>query len=67
MGIALGYFASQQMAESAGWQMLVSANSVGLAFGFSALIGIVFGFYPARRGLAARPDRGAALRLSALP
>ncbi len=60
MGIAVGYFASQRMAESAGWQMLVSANSVGLAFGFSALIGIVFGFYPARR--ASRLDPIEALR-----
>ena len=49
IGIALGYLASDQLAQRAGWQMLVSTDVVALAFGFSAFIGIVFGFYPARR------------------
>ena len=49
IGIALGYLASDQLAQRAGWQMLVSTDVVGLAFGFSAFIGIIFGFYPARR------------------
>ncbi len=49
MGIALGYWASNEAAARAGWQMMVSADSVTMAFGFSAFIGVVFGFYPARR------------------
>jgi putative ABC transport system permease protein len=49
IGIALGYIASDQLGTRFGWQMLVSPDSVMLAFGFSAAIGVVFGFYPARR------------------
>ncbi len=49
IGIALGYLASAQLGTRFGWNMLVSPDSVMLAFGFSAAIGVVFGFYPARR------------------
>jgi len=31
----------------AGWSTVVSPLSILLAFGFSALVGIFFGFYPA--------------------
>jgi putative ABC transport system permease protein len=33
----------------AGWQVSMSAGSIALAAGFSALVGVFFGFYPARR------------------
>jgi putative ABC transport system permease protein len=31
----------------AGWATIISPLSILLAFGFSALVGIFFGFYPA--------------------
>ena len=60
LGIALGWSASRTLADMAGWQMLVSPDAVTLAFGFSAFVGVLFGFYPARR--AARLDPIEALR-----
>ena len=35
-----------------------------LSFLFSAGIGVVFGYFPARRAAAPRPDRGAAARVA---
>ena len=31
------------------WQAIIDLKSVLLAFGFSAAVGIFFGFYPARK------------------
>ncbi len=60
IGVALGLFAAQQLAEKFGWAMLVRADIVTIAVGFSALVGVVFGLYPAQK--AARMDPIAALR-----
>jgi putative ABC transport system permease protein len=47
MGIALGVGGAFLLSRVAGWATLVSPFSVGLSFGFSAFIGVFFGFYPA--------------------
>ncbi|MBQ2616970.1 MAG: ABC transporter permease [Synergistaceae bacterium] len=47
IGIALGIGASKLVASVFGWAAVVSANSVVLAAAFSALVGVMFGFWPA--------------------
>jgi putative ABC transport system permease protein len=49
IGIALGVGASQFLAWKAHWPIMLSPAAIALAFGFSAAIGIFFGFYPARK------------------
>ena len=60
IGIALGVGASRLLAWKAQWPIQISPAAVMLAFGFSAAIGVFFGFYPARK--AARLDPIEALR-----
>ena len=49
IGIALGAVATWAIAQFAGWQVSMTAASIALAAGFSAIVGVFFGFYPARR------------------
>jgi len=60
IGILLGVGVSRLVSKFAGWPVYVGMGSVAMAFGFSALIGIFFGFYPARA--ASRLDPIEALR-----
>ena len=48
-GIAAGLAASALISYFAGWSTLVSASSILLGFVFSALVGVSFGYYPARK------------------
>ncbi|HNQ72935.1 MAG TPA: ABC transporter permease [Verrucomicrobiota bacterium] len=60
IGILLGIGSAALVSARFGWSTLVSTQSILMAFAFSALIGIFFGFYPARK--AARLDPIDALR-----
>ena len=60
LGLALGVGAAYFASEFAGWQTHVTSSSVITAFTFSAVVGLVFGMWPARR--AARLDPIDALR-----
>ena len=47
IGIAFGFTLSRVIAAAAGWSTVVTATSIGVAFGVSVGIGLVFGIYPA--------------------
>jgi putative ABC transport system permease protein len=49
IGIAIGLFAASRMATQFGWPMLVRPEIVAIAVGFSGLVGVGFGLYPARK------------------
>ena len=59
-GVLLGIGSTGLIARLAEWPTLLSGPAVAVAFLFSAAVGIVFGFYPARR--ASRLDPITALR-----
>jgi ABC-type antimicrobial peptide transport system permease subunit len=54
-GIALGWFIAVVIAGIAGIATQVSLSAVLLAFGVSATIGLIFGYYPARRASGLNP------------
>jgi putative ABC transport system permease protein len=49
VGILLGIGASSVISRVAGWNTVVGLGAVSLAVFFSALVGISFGYYPARK------------------
>ena len=55
LGIALGFGLSRAFTSLLGWPTTFSPEAVALAFGFSAFVGIFFGFYPARRAASLDP------------
>jgi putative ABC transport system permease protein len=55
IGISLGIGASGLLARRAGWSIVLSPRGIAIAFGFSAAVGVCFGFFPARRASRLNP------------
>jgi putative ABC transport system permease protein len=60
IGVLIGVGSSKLVAAKAGWPIVVSLQSILLAFGVAGFVGVFFGFYPARK--ASRLDPIEALR-----
>jgi putative ABC transport system permease protein len=54
-GILVGAAMAQGISAFADWETVISAQSAGLAFLVSALVGVAFGLYPARRAAMMSP------------
>jgi putative ABC transport system permease protein len=55
MGVGAGLLGSYAIAYFAEWRTLLQFDAILLAFGFSAAVGIFFGFYPARKAAGLNP------------
>ena len=55
IGIVTGIVGAQTASRFAGWPTIVSAESLVVAFGFSALVGVFFGLYPANKASRLNP------------
>ncbi|TMQ51712.1 MAG: FtsX-like permease family protein [Candidatus Eisenbacteria bacterium] len=60
LGVGLGTVAASLISSLARWPTMIEPSAVALAFGFASMVGLFFGFYPARR--ASRLDPIEALR-----
>ncbi len=55
LGLALGMGASYTMGQVAGWAVVVTPRTVLVAMGFSVVVGVVFGLWPAQKASALEP------------
>ena len=55
LGVLLGILAARLVSQLARWPTMIQPEAVLLAFGFATLIGVFFGFYPARRAAGLDP------------
>lgn len=55
IGIGLGVGGSKMISSLAGWPIFISSNSILLSVFFSLLVGVFFGFYPARKAASLSP------------
>jgi putative ABC transport system permease protein len=55
IGIGLGFGLSAAVQKFMEWPAVISPNAIALAFGFAAMTGVFFGFYPARKAAGLDP------------
>lgn len=55
IGIGFGVAGSSLVSKIAGWPTFITANSILIAVFFSMIVGVFFGFYPARKASMLHP------------
>ncbi len=55
IGVGLGFAGTWLVGSLTGWDTTITVQQVALALGFSAAVGIFFGFYPARKAARLNP------------
>lgn len=55
IGIIMGVIGSKVVSQVGGWPTVIAPGSIFLAIGFAVLVGIFFGYYPARKAANADP------------
>ena len=55
IGIVLGFIGAAVLGRLTGWNTITPPGAVLMAVGFSAAVGVFFGFYPARQAAALNP------------
>ncbi|WP_340689863.1 ABC transporter permease [Hydrogenobacter thermophilus] len=55
VGIAVGVIASYSISRAFGWAVVISPFHILVAFSFSFLVGVIFGFYPAYKASKLNP------------
>jgi putative ABC transport system permease protein len=55
MGVLLGIGSSYVLSATLNWTTEVSTIAIAMSFGFSAMVGVLFGYVPARRAAALMP------------
>lgn len=54
-GILLGYFITAVVSNIMHWPVIIAPSSILLAFGFAFFVGVVFGYFPARKASRLNP------------
>jgi putative ABC transport system permease protein len=55
IGVGLGVAGAKAASSIAGWPTIISVDMLVIAFGFSALVGVFFGLYPANKASRLNP------------
>ena len=55
IGLAVGYGGAALLGRLTGWATSTPVSAVAIAVGFSAAVGVFFGFYPARKAAGLNP------------
>ena len=55
VGLAVGFGGAALLGHLTGWTTATPVSAVAIAVGFSAAVGVFFGYYPARKAAALNP------------